>query len=142
MPAWNDLLGALWGAASVVLPKCSCGRPSLPVRCIECGGSCCEQHAWVNPATLRVLCSSCIAQLDGSWSKPQARPKPRRAAPAKGEDPWRVLGIRQTDDEGVVQRAFRKQAKKHHPDHGGDPQQFMRLQHAREEALRRIRDNG
>jgi hypothetical protein len=142
MSSWNTVLEALWGAARVVLPKCSCGRPSLPVACISCQCCCCEQHAWVNPATLRVLCSSCVAQTNGPWNEPikPKQPKQSRTVP-KTIDCWKILGIRLTDDEGIVQKAFRKQAKKHHPDHGGDPQKFMDLQRAREEALRRIREN-
>ena len=86
---------------------------------------------------MSLLCSQCIAQLDGPWHVK----KQVRARKPKQDNPWTVLHIRPTDDEGVVQRAFKKWAKEHHPDHGGDPQEFIKLQRARDEALRRIREN-
>ena len=45
-------------------------------------------------------------------------------------DPYGVLGIPQTASEDEVKKAYRKLAMKHHPDKGGDPEQFKKIQGA------------
>jgi DnaJ family protein A protein 2 len=45
-------------------------------------------------------------------------------------DPWEVLGVPRDSSEETVKKAYRKLAMKHHPDKGGDPEQFKRVQSA------------
>lgn len=45
-------------------------------------------------------------------------------------DPWEVLGVTRDSSEDVVKKAYRKLAMKHHPDKGGDPEQFKVIQSA------------
>jgi len=45
-------------------------------------------------------------------------------------DPYEVLGVPKFSDEDVVKKAYKKLAMKHHPDKGGDPEQFKRIQAA------------
>lgn len=45
-------------------------------------------------------------------------------------NPWDVLGIPVDSSEDVVKKAYRKLAMKHHPDKGGDPEQFKKIQTA------------
>jgi curved DNA-binding protein len=47
----------------------------------------------------------------------------------------RVLGLRPTATRAEVQRAFRKQARRYHPDHGGDAAKFRELVEAKERVL-------
>lgn len=45
-------------------------------------------------------------------------------------DPWETLGIPRDSDESTVKKAYRKLVMKHHPDKGGDPEQFKKIQSA------------
>jgi DnaJ-class molecular chaperone len=45
-------------------------------------------------------------------------------------NPWEVLGIPPDSSEETVKKTYRKLAMKHHPDKGGDPEQFKRIQSA------------
>ena len=45
-------------------------------------------------------------------------------------DPYAVLGVTRDSDENTVKKAYKKLAMKHHPDKGGDPEQFKRIQAA------------
>lgn len=46
------------------------------------------------------------------------------------EDPYEILGISKSASEDEVKKAYRKLAMKHHPDKGGDPEQFKKIQSA------------
>lgn len=50
---------------------------------------------------------------------------------------WEVLGIRQTEDEGVIKEAYLSQLPLHHPE--DDPAGFKRLREALEEAVKEAR---
>jgi len=45
-------------------------------------------------------------------------------------DPYEVLGVAKTASDDEVKKAYRKLAMKHHPDKGGDPEQFKKIQGA------------
>jgi DnaJ-class molecular chaperone len=45
-------------------------------------------------------------------------------------DPYDVLGVSRDSDENTIKKAYKKLAMKHHPDKGGDPEQFKRIQAA------------
>ena len=47
----------------------------------------------------------------------------------------RVLGLKPTCTRADVVRAYRKRAKRYHPDHGGDAAKFRRLVDAKERVL-------
>ena len=47
----------------------------------------------------------------------------------------RVLGLTDTSSGADVKRAFRKQARRHHPDAGGDAARFCELVEAKEHVL-------
>jgi len=47
-------------------------------------------------------------------------------------DPYKVLGVSHGASEDEVKKAYRKQAMKHHPDKGGDPEKFKEIQSAYE----------
>jgi len=46
------------------------------------------------------------------------------------DSPYEVLGVRPTADERDIRRAYRELVMKHHPDRGGDPRAFRRIQEA------------
>lgn len=48
------------------------------------------------------------------------------------DDLYRVLGVARDADVNEIRKAFKKQAMQHHPDKGGDPEKFKKLQHAHE----------
>jgi hypothetical protein len=48
---------------------------------------------------------------------------------------WEVLGVEQTATKEAVRNAYRALAKIHHPDVGGDQDDFRRLRHAYEQAM-------
>lgn len=48
---------------------------------------------------------------------------------------WEVLGVEPNADVQAVKNAFRALAKTHHPDAGGDPEDFKRLRGAYDQAL-------
>lgn len=45
-------------------------------------------------------------------------------------NPFQVLNIQPTDDFHAIRRAYVQETKKHHPDRGGDPEQFRNIQTA------------
>ncbi len=51
------------------------------------------------------------------------------------EDWWDVLGVTPDADELAIRNAYRALARTHHPDAGGDPAEFRRLQDAYRRAL-------
>ena len=46
------------------------------------------------------------------------------------DDPYGILGVPKTSSEDEIKKAYRKLAMKHHPDKGGDPEQFKKIQGA------------
>jgi len=50
--------------------------------------------------------------------------------PLRREQALRVLALASTADATEVKRAYRRLAREHHPDHGGDPELFHELQQA------------
>ena len=58
------------------------------------------------------------------------------ALPAPGESDastwWQVLGVTINATEDQVKQAYRILVQKHHPDRGGDPELFLRVQRAME----------
>lgn len=50
-------------------------------------------------------------------------------------DPWKILNLRPTRDKQLIEQAWRRLASKHHPDHGGDAEQFKLIRTAYEQAL-------
>jgi len=48
------------------------------------------------------------------------------------EDPYTILGISRGATEDEIKKAYRKLAMKNHPDKGGDPEQFKKIQGAYE----------
>jgi curved DNA-binding protein len=45
-------------------------------------------------------------------------------------NPWTVLGLDQAASADEIKAAYRRLAKDHHPDRGGDPDRFMQIQNA------------
>lgn len=45
-------------------------------------------------------------------------------------DHYTTLGVNKTASQDEIKRAYRKLAKQHHPDSGGDPEQFKRINQA------------
>lgn len=53
-------------------------------------------------------------------------------------DPWELLGVPRTVTRQALSARLRELARKHHPDHGGDPQTMARINAAFCEVLRTI----
>jgi DnaJ-class molecular chaperone len=51
-------------------------------------------------------------------------------------DPYDTLGVPRNSDENTVKKAYKKLAMKHHPDKGGDPEQFKRIQAAYDKIIK------
>lgn len=47
-------------------------------------------------------------------------------------NPYKILNIEPTDDKMAIRRAYVREAKKHHPDQGGDAEHFQDIQYAYE----------
>lgn len=45
-------------------------------------------------------------------------------------DPWQILGVERNASPEEIKRAYRKLAREHHPDLGGDPDRFREIQQA------------
>lgn len=54
-------------------------------------------------------------------------------------DSFEVLGISSSASETEIKSAYKKLAREHHPDKGGDPERFQEIQKAYESALNRPR---
>ncbi len=59
-----------------------------------------------------------------------------------GGDPYEVLGVSHGASEEDVKKAYRKLAMKHHPDKGGDPEQFKKIQNAYDRITKGEGDGG
>ena len=46
------------------------------------------------------------------------------------DDPYQVLGLHSGAHIRVVKAAYKQLAQEHHPDHGGDPKEFKKIQEA------------
>lgn len=68
-------------------------------------------------------------------------PQPPTSLPAAGQNPecLRALGLRQPVTLDDVRQAYLLRAQSAHPDKGGDPAEFVRLQRAYEEATEFVR---
>lgn len=51
---------------------------------------------------------------------------------SSGADPYRVLGVAKSDDADTIKKAYRKLARKLHPDRGGDPEKLKQVNAAYE----------
>jgi DnaJ-domain-containing protein 1 len=58
------------------------------------------------------------------------------------EEWWTVLGVAPDADQAAIRNAYRALARVHHPDVGGDPAEFKRLQAAYHEALAASSSSG
>jgi DnaJ-domain-containing protein 1 len=58
------------------------------------------------------------------------------ALPASSEEWWLVLGVGRDASEDEVDTAYRRLAREHHPDVGGDTNHMARLNAARDAARR------
>ncbi len=56
----------------------------------------------------------------------------------QGEAAFAVLGLPSTASESDVRTAYREKIKSVHPDHGGDPEEFQRVQEAYAAARERV----
>ena len=56
--------------------------------------------------------------------------------PNLSQNAWSILGIKQTDDESIVKKAYHRLAREYHPDKGGDPADMVRLNNAYEWVMR------
>src|SRR5262249_22774605 len=60
-----------------------------------------------------------------------------------GQDPcWATLGLTPAATAEAVRQQYFRLAKQHHPDHGGDPAEFRRVQTAYERAQALLRQSG
>jgi len=128
-----------------MLPTCcTCGeRAYLAAPCIKCGRYSCHIDGYFNLTTQTSVCADCADEID-EGAAPRARAEyMEEGDPTIDDYPWCVLGIEPTWDAAEINRAFRKQAKRYHPDVvQGDPQAaeaFKVLQAAKNEALEMIR---
>jgi len=127
-----------------MLPTCcTCGeRAYLAAPCIKCGRYSCHIDGFFNVTTQKSVCAECADEID-TGAAHQARAEYMEEGEATGEDyPWCVLEIEPTWDAAEVNRAFRRQAKRYHPDTvQGSPEAaeaFKVLQAAKNEALEMI----
>lgn len=54
----------------------------------------------------------------------------------QGEDWWDVLQVRRDASREAIEASYRRLRSQHHPDKGGDPEQFQRVQRAYEAATK------
>jgi len=57
---------------------------------------------------------------------------PRSREPVDTDEMYNILGLEKNCTDAQIKRAWRKAAKKCHPDRGGDPEQFKKCQQAHE----------
>ncbi len=67
---------------------------------------------------------------NAAHSQQQSQPEPYASA-------WRALGLEPGASDAQIESAFRKAARRHHPDVGGDPARFRALLDARDLLLAR-----
>jgi DnaJ-class molecular chaperone len=56
--------------------------------------------------------------------------------PNLNQNAWSILGIKETNDESIIRKAYYRLAREYHPDKGGDPAEMVRLNNAYEWAMR------
>lgn len=128
--------------ASPYIPKCKvCGESVVtPLPCRLCGQYSCEDHMLYHISGFGVCLDCCWeAGMDFDLEEEEEEDE------AIGF-PWSELGIEPTISISDINKAYRKQAARLHPDRFRDQEQktqaqaaFVRLNAAREEALRIVK---
>jgi len=131
-----------------VAPKCAfCYSPTI-FRCMSCGKFVCRTHAFANVQSVEhfnVICAECIGQHfpfvtvapppGASSYGPEGSSPPRddESWPYR-EKPWEILGINWYAKEDEIKDAFKREAKRVHPDHASDEKDRQ----ARERAMKMV----
>jgi DnaJ-class molecular chaperone len=55
--------------------------------------------------------------------------------PSEPDAWWAVLNVARSASAAEIEAAFKREAKRHHPDHGGDPAMMQKINRARQEGL-------
>lgn len=122
--------------AAQAMPDCPlCDSKAVPLRCLGCGQFVCINHGFFS-TEMQMICDDCVevASEIAGWKMQKSTKKK-----GKKEGPWVVLGIERTASEDEINKAFREKSKDCHPDKGGNPEDFKRLNKAREEMLKIVR---
>jgi hypothetical protein len=136
---FGSLLGRLFDGARdfavATLPGCNtCGGTALPLPCEACGEYSCLDHAFINRG-MRMVCSQCVEALEVDFDDGDEAQVADTDA-ERVDWAFSVLGLQKDSSEQDINKAFRELALKHHPDRGGDQQDFSRLQEAKEVAVK------
>jgi len=59
-----------------------------------------------------------------------------KKARASGEDPFGILDVSPESDLEIIKKQYRRLVLKHHPDHGGNPEDFIRINEAYRKIIR------
>lgn len=70
--------------------------------------------------------------------KRRERPGPLPGGLEERASAWSILGVESTASLVEVKRAFRKRALETHPDHGGEAEQFRKVQAAYEKLVKKL----
>ena len=91
-----------------------------------------QRSLWLLAASLAVQCGAWIQRPGIAMPQRRRRCLPLCVALGQddvrpGEDLWAIVGISRHSSDAELRRAFRAQARRLHPDMGGDPRSFRRL---------------
>ena len=134
-----------WGKKDYVLPTLADARRLGKVRVtfavngqwrlLECSiGS-----SWSAPYSPEVSIRAILIAIEGARKADQrgigallAAATQHLAFPSGQDDPYKVLGVAPNATKEAIRHAYTILAQQHHPDHGGNEQEFKRVQKAAE----------
>lgn len=142
---WNDILKELagvfrrWGVEEYILPTLAESRDGVTVRYVRHGQwqsitcAAVPPDGWHAPARNLFAIKDCLDAVRRADQRGMADVMVQAAEALRlgdPNDPYYILGAEQGADVETLRAAYRRKVRQVHPDHGGDAQQFKRVQEA------------
>jgi len=91
-----------------------------------------SDHDWSNPVIVSVAVGDCEPRFSSAKRVLAKENVRQNHEPANTTELYEILGVAKTASTSQIKKAYRKLALQKHPDKGGDPEDFKKIQDAYE----------